>query len=149
MRRYEFSLASVLRARRAQEDVARSSLQKANLAAAAAELAANASLAHYHEVAGSTDMELRAHHERAGFAAGGVIGARESLVGARAEVTKAMNEYLAASKDVSVLERLDDRRREEHALEAQRQEAAEIDDLVLSRHVRRRDKAEERGGGAP
>jgi flagellar export protein FliJ len=42
--------------------------------------------------------------------------------------------WLAASRRVSALEMLDDRRREEHHVEVERLEARRIDDLVASRH---------------
>src|SRR5207237_5450454 len=41
-----------------------------------------------------------------------------------------------AAKEVSVLERLDERRRAEHALEAARQADAEVDDIVVGRFAR-------------
>ena len=46
-----------------------------------------------------------------------------------------MENYVATARDVTVLERLDQRRRE-HALAAQRAEAAEVDELVTVRHAR-------------
>jgi hypothetical protein len=146
MRRYSFSLGTVLRARRAQESIVRANLQTAHMAATAAELAANASLAHYEEVIGSRDEELMVHHERGELAARAVIGAAESLAGARAAVTVAMNNYLAAAREVSLLERLDERRREQHALDARHEEATEVDELVINRHARREARARKRAG---
>lgn len=53
MKRYQFNLETVLRARRAQESVARADLQRSNLLAASAEAASKKSREHYEEVVGS------------------------------------------------------------------------------------------------
>jgi flagellar export protein FliJ len=137
MKRYQFNLAAALRARRAQEDVAKSHLQKANLAAVAAELAASNSLAHYEEVKSSSGEALVAQRDRAVLAARAVLEARQSLTATRAAVGEAMDNYFAAARAVSLLERLDERRRDEHALEVQREEASVSDELSAARHFRR------------
>jgi hypothetical protein len=136
MKRYAFNLGTVLRARQAQENVARASLRKAHLAAAAAELAANTSFAHYQELLSPTSEEFMPHRQRAELAAEAVVEARESLAGAKDAVTAAMTAYLAAARAVSALERLDLRQREQHTLAAQHEEAALVDELVTSRHAR-------------
>ena len=106
------------------------------MAATAAELAANSGLAHYEEILKSSEDEFFVHAQRGEFAARAVIGSRESLANARDVVAAAMENYVATARDVTVLERLDQRRREEHALAAQRAEAAEVDELVTVRHAR-------------
>ena len=138
MRKYTFSLGTVLRARQLQEDMARASLQKAHLAAAAAELAANSSLAHYEQLKAPSDDDFMAHRQRSELAAQAAVGAQERLAGARQTVAASMDDYVAAAKAVSVLRHLDERRREEHALAGQREEVAEVDEAVNNRHARRR-----------
>lgn len=140
MRRYKFDLDPVLRARRVQQDAARSELQKANLAAQAADLAARSSLAHYQELVSVAPdaTAFAAGRQQSELAAGALIGARRSLTAAKAAVDQAMQEYLSSVKAVSVLERLDERRRDEHAAVAAREEAATIDDIVTARHMRQR-----------
>ncbi|HET9058751.1 MAG TPA: hypothetical protein VFN61_02435 [Acidimicrobiales bacterium] len=140
MKRYNFDLEPVLRARRLQQDLARSDLQKANAAAQAAELAARSSLAHYQELTSTTPdaASFAAERQRGELAAGTLMGARRSLTAAKAAVDYAMQEYLRTVKAVSVLERLDERRREEHAVEVAREEAATVDDMVTSRRAIRR-----------
>lgn len=136
MRRYSFNLGTVLRARQLQQDVALGALQKARMAAAAAELAANTSLSHYEQLRGPDDDNFMAHRQRSELAAQAAVCAQDVLAGARATVAASMNEYVVATQAVSVLEHLDDRRRKEHALAAQRQEVAEVDELVTNRHAR-------------
>jgi flagellar biosynthesis chaperone FliJ len=141
MKRYTFNLGTVLRARQLQEDTARAALQRAHMAALAAELAANSSRAHYEELKAPSDEEFMAHRQRSELAAQAVLGAQDRLAGAREAVTASMSEYVVAAKAVSVLEHLDERRRQEHALATQRQEVAEVDELVTNRHGRRRQDA--------
>lgn len=146
MKRYQFGLATVLRARRAQEGIAKSKLQKANLAAAAAEMAAQRSLTHYEQVNAMDAPDVLAHRDRAVLAARAVLETRQSLSASKAAVGAAVEEYLAAAQAVSLLERLDDRRREEHGLLAQREEAALSDELAASRHARARRGPTGKGG---
>ena len=138
MKKYSFPLAAALRARQLQQDVARSELQKANLAADAAQLVAKASLEHYEQVRGGNDADFLAGRQQAGLAAGSLTDARLALAAARAAVDEAMARYLEAAKAVSVLEHLDERRRQEHRLDAQREEATVVDELVVARHALRR-----------
>ncbi|MGH9106145.1 MAG: hypothetical protein ACRDZX_09960 [Acidimicrobiales bacterium] len=148
MKRYQFELAPVLRARRLQEGLARSELQKANLAAAAAERAEHQSLAHYDQLTGSEDAEWPWQRERSVLAAQAVVQARRSLAATTAAVGAALDGYLAAAKAVSVLEHLDERRREEHALAASHEQATLVDELVTSRHARRLLRRGKEGLGA-
>lgn len=141
MKRYHFNLETVLRARRAQESVARADLQRANLAAAAAEVAAKKSQDHYGEVVASTGAPFMQHRERSELAAKALLGAEESVAATRAVLEKALHDYVAAARAVTVLEHLDERRREEHALAAQHAEAALSDELAAARHSRDRAQA--------
>jgi len=133
-----------MRVRKTQEGMAKAGLQQANLAAAAASAAADRSLEHYEEVTQAPGHDFMAQAERARLAAQAAIEARESLAAARAAAAAALDDYLVANQAVSVLGRLDDRRREEHAQAVQREEAATVDELVTSRHVRRQDRLERR-----
>jgi len=145
MKRYEFNLGSALRVRKLQEGMAKSSLQKANMAAAASEMQAQRSLAHYEDVTNETGPSWMEQAERAHLAAQAAIEARQSLAAARAAATTAMGQYVEANKAVSVLGHLDERRREEHAAAVQHEEMTAIDDLVTSRHVRRQDHLNKKG----
>jgi flagellar biosynthesis chaperone FliJ len=145
VKRYEFSLQTVLRARRAQESVARADLLRANLKVVAAEAAENRSRAHYEDVLAADSDAFMAHRQRSELAAGALIGASGTVTEARAAVVAAMESYLVAARSVSVLEKLDERQRQEHAATAQREEANQVDELVTSRHVRRRQLAVSNG----
>ncbi len=145
MKRYSFNLAAVLRARRLQQDVAKADLQKANMAATAAELAAKASLEHYRQVSRPEDNRFLAQRQQAELAAGSLAGARQALVAARVAVDDAMARYVDAAKAVSVLEHLDQRGRQEHRLAVQHEEAAVVDDLVVSRHARQQQRLHKPG----
>ena len=145
MKRYSFGLAAVLRARRLQQDVAKADLQKANMAATAAELAAKASLEHYRQVSRPEDGRFLAQRQQAELAAGSLAAARQVLAAARVAVDDAMARYVDAAKAVAVLEHLDERRRHEHRLAAQHEEAAIIDDLVVSRHGRQEHRRRNEG----
>jgi flagellar export protein FliJ len=141
VKRYEFSLQTVLRARRAQESVARADLLRANLKVAAAEVAEDRSRAHYEDVLAADSDAFMVHRQRSELAAGALIGASKTVTEARAAVAAAMEGYLVAARSVSVLEKLDERQRQEHAATAQREEANQVDDLVTSRHGRHRQPA--------
>lgn len=145
MKRYSFNLEPVLRARRLQQDMAKSELLKANMAAQAAELAVGSSFAHYEALTRTppSATSFATDRYRSELAADALVGARRSLTVARVAVDQAMQEYIHATKTVSVLERLEERRREEHAAEAAHEEAGAIDDIVTARHAARRarDKA--------
>jgi flagellar export protein FliJ len=138
VKRYEFALQSVLRARRAQESVARADLLRANLNATAAETAEDRSRAHYEDVITADGVAFLVHRQRFELAAGSLIGARGSVAEARAAVATAMEGYIAAARSVSVLEHLDERHRQEHGEAVQRQEANQVDELVISRYGRDR-----------
>jgi flagellar biosynthesis chaperone FliJ len=136
VKRYEFSLEIALRARRAQESVARNDLMRSHMLSASAGTAADNSRAHYEDVISSAGATFMAQRERAVLAAQALTDAQASAAEARDAVTGAMEQYLSAAQDVSVIEHLDERRREEHALATQREEAANNDELTINRHVR-------------
>jgi hypothetical protein len=141
MKRYQFSHETVLRARRAQESVARADLQRANLAARAAELSTKNSRDHYEEVVASIGTPFLVHQERSELAAKALLASEGSATEAKAVVEKALHDYVAAAQAVSVLEHLDERRREEHAIALAHEEATANDELSVARHNRARAQA--------
>ena len=76
MKRYEFSLETVLRARRAQESVARADLLRANVNAAAAEVAEGRRRLHYEDVIATEGPSFMVRRERSELAAGALIESR-------------------------------------------------------------------------
>jgi flagellar FliJ protein len=137
VKRYRFRLETVLRVRRVQEDVARGDLARANAAVAAA----------------AADVEA-ARERLAGMASEPVPAnpvewqARRALLLARAaEITARQTDLQAADTEragrqralaeartrVRALERLDERRRAEHAVEMGRDDSRTLDDLVTAR----------------
>ena len=137
MKRYRFRLETVLRVRRVQEDVARGDLARANAAVAAA----------------AADVEA-ARERLAGMASEPVPAnpvewqaRRALLLGRAAEITARQTDLQAADTEragrqralaeartrVRALERLDERRRAEHAVEMGRDDSRTLDDLVTAR----------------
>ena len=137
MKRYRFRLDPVLRVRRIQEDVARGALARADAELAAAGAALGAAREWLAELdrrplpgepaswTARRTLVLRAADE---------IDARVADVDAAAAARhQRQAELRDARRRVRALERLDERRRAEHQLEADRQEDRVVDDLVTSR----------------
>jgi flagellar FliJ protein len=137
VKRYRFRLETVLRVRRVQEDAARGDLARANAAVAAA----------------AADVEA-ARERLAGMASEPVPAnpvewqaRRALLLGRAAEITARQTDLQAADTEragrqralaeartrVRALERLDERRRAEHAVEMGRDDSRTLDDLVTAR----------------
>jgi flagellar export protein FliJ len=140
MKRYRFTLGSVLRVRKVEEDQAIMQLAEAERARAVAaeasarrESAHRAALRQQHE---TTTTAFLAHRERLERTANAVRSSHDAVHAAEAATVARRAAVAAASAAVNALENLDERRRAEHALELQREEAAEIDDLVTGRHRR-------------
>ncbi len=138
MRRYEFRLASVLQLRRAEEQSARGALRAANDELRRRIATRDERAAHYRVVAATPPAAsaegLLAQHQLGELAAAAVLSARRRVTAAAADAALAQVAWSNASRRVKVLERLDERRRAEHAAAEARAEAAEIDDLVTSRY---------------
>jgi flagellar export protein FliJ len=69
-------------------------------------------------------------------AAGAITAARGVYDHAVDVVDTRQNEWAAARQRVAALERLEARRRDEHAIEVRRAEDRLVDDLVVARHAR-------------
>lgn len=140
MKRYAFRLESVLKVRRIQAARARADLAMANLAVAAAENTLRAHVDTYdelprpsgtmtHEQFATTEGALR----RSAATVTALAAHREA---ARARAQDHRNAWSFAAQRVSVLERLDDRQRDEYQIEADREAEHLVDDLVIARFSR-------------
>ena len=137
MKRYAFRLESVLRVRRVEEDRAVAALAAARRQLEAAERTLQSTLDRYSVVPSASGalpladlLRSRAHQE---LVAASVVHAGTERLRAEAVVETQRAAWSAAAQRVAALERLDERRRAEHALEAQRQETIEVDDMVVAR----------------
>lgn len=135
-------VAAVLRVRRLQEQRARGELAVGNAElrrATAHEHAAIEEVAARGEQATEvhSPLDLQREHDliEAGF---GIIGARHIETEQRAdEARELMQSWTEAARRVDALERLEGRIEAADALEADRVERAEVDDLAAERHRRR------------
>ena len=137
MKRYRFRLEQVRRVRQVQEDLAAAALGAARqeeAAAAAALDRRHRAVATRPRVAGAHDGALLQAQRLVWDAELRALSAASSaLVSAGAHVAEQRDLWLAASRRVRALELLDERRREEHRVEADRAEASRVDDLVAAR----------------
>lgn len=137
MRRYGFRLEVVLRARRAQEELARQELARANRRVREAQDRAAAEDQRYRSLGAPTGIvemvEDRRERVWRELAAGTADEARRASEDEAVAAAVQQAVWREAAQRVAALERLDQRRRQEHALELARAEAAEVDDLVTSR----------------
>ena len=140
MKRFRFRLDQVLHVRRVQEDRARFDLLTANREAHFAAARVEERLADYAQRQMPTGPQPYEQFERAVFlldsAAGAVGAARATHREALAVVDARRIDWTAARRKVAALERLEERRRAEHAVEVQRAEDQLVDDLVVARHAR-------------
>lgn len=139
-KRYAFRLESVRKVRRIEEDRAKGALALANADAqrAADEVARREAL--YEAlpaapVVATTDDFLVDRWRRTASSAS-VLGGLQDERDARIVVAEKRAEWTEVATKVSALDRLDERRREEHALETAREEAIVVDELVTGRFVR-------------
>lgn len=138
MKRYRFRLETVLRVRQVEEERARAELALANRALAEADALLEHRIEHY----GATPRPavplpvsaFLATRDRQEWAARAVVAAGTARIAADGEAAARRGAWSAAATRMAAIERLDERRREEHRLEAQRQEALEIDDIVTRSH---------------
>ena len=138
MKRYRFRLERVLTVRRVAEDQARASLVSARADENRAVETLDQRTRHYAERTAPPArlgvQSFLAERFLAEAAAGAVHYAADRRREAAERVDVARDEWTDAHRKVDGLERLDARRREEHALDAQRTEDAEVDDVVVARY---------------
>lgn len=140
MSRYRFRLETVLRVRRAEEADAKAALLQANARLRAALEARERAQQHYRDVVDHHDghgtrEQLRRERWEASVAADVLAAAQREAIRGAGEAALAQVDWAQAARRVAVLERLDLRRRAEHAAEEQRREASAVDDLVTARFV--------------
>ncbi len=152
MKRYAFRLQGVLQLRRAEEAQAREVLGAANARLRKAITARDVELARYRTVAAvatATSAEtLRAEMQGASLAAETVTAARQAVSAAATDAALAQVAWTACSRKVKILERLDQRRRAEHAEQAQRAEIAVVDDIVTARYLSEKRSTSATSGGS-
>jgi flagellar export protein FliJ len=140
MKQFKFRLASVLRIRHIQEDLARARLLHANVAAREAERVVDARHTRYLDLARPAGLQHAPDFARTLFAldsaAGAIDVARDQQVEALAHVAERRAEWSEASMRVDALERLEERHRAEHNIEVRRDEDRVTDDLIVSRYAR-------------
>ncbi len=140
MRRYRFRLASVLRVRRSEQDLAQAALLAAH-AVVRTEQQALTRRDEAYAAAVSAQAPSRAAdfvYEQAHRAALGtaVLAQRSRLAEAEQSLQAARSAFSAAASRVGALERLDERQRAEHHAHALREDDLIVDDLVVSRVAR-------------
>ena len=137
MNRYRFRLESVLRVRRIEEDRAVAALAESLRDLTAAEERLERRFDAYRDAERRTESmsieELLRNRDRLANLAASVVAAGTARLEASVVVDERRAEWSAAAMRVSALERLDERRRDEHRLEANRQEIIEADDMVIAR----------------
>ena len=140
MKRFRFRLEQVLRVRRLQEDMARAELMHANREARAAADRVNERIAEYNGAPRPGGEQPYDEFNRVQFhldnAAGAITVARTEYRTALKVVDDRRAEWAQARQRVAALERLEERRRDEHAIEARRADDRLVDDLVVARHSR-------------
>ena len=141
MKRYKFRLGQVLHVRQVQEERERSELMATKRAEAAAAAAADERREAYE--AGHRDLpalpaqRFLAERGRREVAAATLAAAVADLQMASTRAAAQQVAWAAAAQRVNALERLDERKREEHGIEARRAEDAVADELVVSRYRRK------------
>lgn len=138
MSRYRFRLETVLRVRRAEESDAKAALLLANARLRQALEVRDAAQRHYRDVIEAQDgtrtvEQLVRDRWEAGLCAEALAVAQRGAMRAAGEAALAQVDWSQAARRVAVLERLDERRRAEHAEEERRAEQGVVDDLVTAR----------------
>lgn len=151
MSRPRFRLDAVLRVRRLQEESARAALRLANAdrsAAARAEEEARQDYARTPQPLGPSCLDdflaQRATAERAAQA----VSLRGAATGRADEaVSERRNGWMEAAARLSVMERLEERRRAEHRAELERREVAAAEEITTARALRERAERHRDGYG--
>ena len=141
MKRYRFRLDQVSRVRRIQEESARADMLMARqrLIEAGADLSMASERLDQRSISQSQNAHLfraeRHHDERLTLA---VTAARAAEANARLLVGRRAEEWTAAAREVSAIDRLEARARAAHDAELERENQKVLDDLVTSRMAARR-----------
>lgn len=139
MKRYLFRLAAVLRLRRVEEERARHDLAETNARLRALLVERDRLAEHARALAGRQAADhvdgLAAERLDAELATSRLAGAERRVAEAASAAAFAQVAWTTAHRRVVALERLEERRRAEHAAEALREEIAFLDDLSTTRYV--------------
>ena len=137
MKKYRFRLEGVLRVRRIEEERAMGELLVANRALAEADAELERRLDHYRLVAQPSGTLAHGEYLKVrslqDAAAAGVVSAGAARLMAEAEADRKREFWAAAAMKVRALERLDERRRDEHAAEVLHEEIVVLDEVAASR----------------
>ena len=137
MKRYEFRMQKVLRVRRLQEDAARAGIAVARTAEQRASDAVVGSYDHYRALStlapATTAAAFLGLRDQVTYRATSVRLAEGNLHVAAEATAEAVSTWHVSHRRVEALERLDERRRDEHEIEARRAEDAAVDEIVVSR----------------
>jgi hypothetical protein len=140
VKRYVNRLGRVLDVRRIQQEQARAEVLDAQAKAAFAEATRQQRAANYggHEDPVGAIPYIHHRSDRALYELRGLalLDAGERAAAARGAVVDRLTDWSQAAQRVETLERLDQRRRDEHRRETQRADEREVDDLVSGRHGR-------------
>ncbi len=138
MKRFKFRLDSVLRIRRIEEERSKARLMEANAAARRTALVVEQRLHAYLTAPRPEALMTLEEFEKARFlleaSATSVESARLGHREALDAVDQCRVEWLEAKQRVSAIERLEERKRDEHMIDLRRAEDRLIDDLVVARH---------------
>lgn len=141
MKRYRFRLEQVLRVRRVQADLEAGHLGRARRAETEAEATRTdreRAIAERNRPSGPMDVGTLATHRTLWEAELRALArATDQVAAARTETAARRDDYLTASRRVKALDLLDDRRREEHRLDEDRDERGRLDEMVGARFHRR------------
>lgn len=140
MSRYRFRLETVLRVRRVEEDHAKRVLLGANTALRAAIERRDRARARYRAFAdGGRDVrtidQLHVERLQAGLLADEMASAQRAANAVANDAALARVQWSTAARRVAILERLNERRRAEHAERELRAEHAFVDDIVTARYL--------------
>jgi flagellar biosynthesis chaperone FliJ len=137
VKRYRFSLESVLHVRRTQEETARQQLAAANMDLHRSRAALVTETERYRartDAPGPCDMDsFRASRLGDERAAGCVAAAHQHVESTGLAASARRAEWSDAARQVAALERLDERRQNEWHTEFRRQEDVEVNDMVTAR----------------
>jgi flagellar export protein FliJ len=137
VKRYRFRLEQVLRVRRIQEEQARLRVHAAQREVVTADAHVASRLASYAATAATTvrgdRSALMSARASAELSARAVEHARTAAGQARAVHADRLDQWSGAAQRVEALERLEERRRAEYAVEEQRDIDRSVDDLVSGR----------------